>query len=233
MNVRLSQLATRYHNNSILRFLLRPIWRLYAKYDKAKGIRILQQHGTDVLNTLHRVFSTANIPYWLEFGTLLGAVREHDFISTDDDIDIGVFYSDVSKIQETLLATGFKLVREFKVGDGSLGFEQTYFFHGVPVDIFFNHRKNSKELCFHSFTFVVGDDRNLCNVEEVTIPYSGFMAFDFKGIKVTIPRDYELHLGLHYGEDFMVPNPSFDYKKGARNIYYYPVGSRVGIYHEF
>ena len=37
------------------------------------------------------------VPYWVCHGSLLGLIRDQNLISWDDDIDIGVFKSEVQK----------------------------------------------------------------------------------------------------------------------------------------
>ncbi|KAJ5074048.1 fukutin-related protein [Anaeramoeba ignava] len=39
-----------------------------------------------------------NITYWVDFGTLLGAVRHHDVIPWDSDADVSILYEDRYKI---------------------------------------------------------------------------------------------------------------------------------------
>jgi len=79
-----------------------------------------------------------NIRYFLHFGTLLGAIREHDFIPHDDDADVGVFDEDFDRIINLIpefLKHGFTYELRF---NGRLlqfwrGGEQVDFFFAVLV----------------------------------------------------------------------------------------------------
>ncbi|MCR4688316.1 MAG: LicD family protein [Saccharofermentans sp.] len=47
-------------------------------------------------------FRRNNIHYFLDSGTALGAVREHDFIEWDDDVDLCVFDEDLDRIRDAI-----------------------------------------------------------------------------------------------------------------------------------
>jgi lipopolysaccharide cholinephosphotransferase len=65
-----------------------------------KLLRKAQLKMLDVLLDIDRVCREHSIPYWLECGTLLGAVRHKGFIPWDDDIDIAMLRDDFNTFNE-------------------------------------------------------------------------------------------------------------------------------------
>jgi lipopolysaccharide cholinephosphotransferase len=75
----------------------------FSKYNgEGTVLRKAQLRMLDILVEIDRIFRKHNIPYWLEGGTLLGAVRHGGFIPWDDDLDICVEKKDMRKIKSVL-----------------------------------------------------------------------------------------------------------------------------------
>lgn len=70
------------------------------------------------MTAIHELFEEHKIWYEISFGTLLGAVRHRNFIPWDDDIDLIVKLSDLTKIRElskTLEKMGYKTEETYKL----------------------------------------------------------------------------------------------------------------------
>ena len=52
----------------------------------------------EILQEFHRVCTENNLTYWLEGGTLLGAIRHDGFIPWDDDVDVAMPKEDFDKL---------------------------------------------------------------------------------------------------------------------------------------
>ncbi len=71
------------------------------KLPKAKGtLRKFQQIQATFLNILHIALKKHDLPYWVDFGTLLGTVRHQGFIPWDDDLDISMLREDYTRFPE-------------------------------------------------------------------------------------------------------------------------------------
>lgn len=73
------------------------------KYNpEGSTLRKAQLRMLDILLEVDKIFRKHEIDYWLDGGTLLGAVRHGGFIPWDDDLDINVRKSEVPRIREIL-----------------------------------------------------------------------------------------------------------------------------------
>lgn len=64
-------------------------------------LRKVQLRQVEMLLEIDKVCRKHNIQYWIDFGTLLGAVRHGGFIPWDDDIDISMPTSDLHRFIKT------------------------------------------------------------------------------------------------------------------------------------
>ena len=84
----------------------------YRKY-KQKYINLIQYGGNNLpkytdeetLNKLRKLcydldklFVDNNIMYWMDAGTLLGAIRHQDIVPWDDDVDLCIIEDDFNKL---------------------------------------------------------------------------------------------------------------------------------------
>lgn len=78
-------------------------------------LRKAQLASLDILIEFDRVCNENNLTYWIDFGTLLGAVRHKGFIPWDDDIDVSMPPADFKRfirIGQEKLNKGFFLQTE-------------------------------------------------------------------------------------------------------------------------
>ena len=65
-------------------------------------LRNIQLLSLELLRFIDNVCRKYDLGYWLDFGTLLGAVRHGGFIPWDDDVDISMIRKDYDKLIEVL-----------------------------------------------------------------------------------------------------------------------------------
>ncbi len=62
--------------------------------------RALQRQGLDILLQIDRICRKYGIPYYLFYGTELGAVRHQGYIPWDDDVDIVLYRADFERFKK-------------------------------------------------------------------------------------------------------------------------------------
>lgn len=77
--------------------------RFFNSLPKATGgPRLLQQGNAYLLKKLSEICDKNGFTYWLQSGTLLGAVRHKGFVPWDDDTDCAMFRADIEKLRYLL-----------------------------------------------------------------------------------------------------------------------------------
>lgn len=178
--------------------------------------RVYRAGADEVLCKARLALEGINAFFWLDFGTLLGAIREGDFIKHDLDVDIAMRLSDYSSdIDKAMINAGFKKTFQFEIEEGSKGLEQSYEYRGAKIDIFYYQFEEKR-----MWTYIYDSEGVSCDqLKPIAqyFPYNGFDYMNFKGAKYNIPKYPDKYLAFHYGDDFLVPNKTWDYKKDALN----------------
>lgn len=173
-----------------------PIYQGIKRIDKA----IAKEN----LAILKEVCNKSNLKIILFYGTLLGAVREHDFITHDEDIDLLMYKKDLPRFLNTLFELrdkGFELARYESRGFLSIIRQGEY------IDIYFYEPYPQDPSLWYCC-------QDICKKEFVTdiIPYP------FQNEEYLVPRDYIKYLEYYYGSNWQTPIQAFDYNKSRLSI---------------
>jgi phosphorylcholine metabolism protein LicD len=124
------------------------------------------------------ILKSADIQYFLLFGTLLGAYRDNDFIKHDKDIDIGIFAESEKKIEELISSGTFaeKGIETFKERNYSFCRDETYldiYPFALDGDDFrsrlgwaYNYRLNKKYFPLQNISFMDENFSTISNIED-------------------------------------------------------------------
>lgn len=185
---------------------LKFYWHVYQVYKSRLRLRI---YGRGMLHDVHAFFTEQGIRYFIDYGTLLGAIREKHFISHDNDIDISVFADDVSpkKVLEGMKAKGFSFFRALEYN--GIITEIVFCRHNVHCDIFFQFVEGTRQ-------WVQGAITEMRMVNGCPTPqklgkrrYRSLVTscneIDFMGTKLLIPSNFEEILEQTYGCNWRIP----------------------------
>lgn len=174
----------------------------------------LSKYGYKALTHINEVSDKLNIDYWLMFGSLLGAYREHHFIKHDDDLDLAILSKNINQtFISSLEEKGFELSSIKETNDKRFRMA-TFLYNGVVVDFYgFTFDDDSKEMItgFSSYplegkTYADSKALNRYRCYLLHYKYEGLKNSSFGNIEVPIPINAEFILKGLYGESFMKPD---------------------------
>ena len=196
------------------------------KYENAQGN--VKKQGLQLLVLLKEAFEEIGHDFWLDYGTLLGAIREKDFIGHDKDLDIGMFdFPDEIKLklEKILQLKGFTLYKRYELNGKII--EESYNYNGAHVDFFFyHHGEEGKVWCYFC---EMGTNLQFENTEDYQIAkgynnhlvisrFSGLIPYEFKGETFNIPSNYEEYIIDNYGETYMIVDENWVNGSSPKNI---------------
>ncbi len=181
---------------------LKPVYRPWiAKAQHKSQNKVFLREGDNVLGAATDVLKSIGVFHWLEFGTLLGVIRDGKLIAHDTDIDFGVFLEDQSpRIAAAFAEAGFNQVHRFEIEDGTYGLEESYEMNGVSVDLFYFTKTEDGMYC-HLFPVI---EKNRRQVRELFTHVNEFTQIEWQAVEVNIPADADRRLRDTYG-DYEVP----------------------------
>ena len=83
-------------------FLLKTLYLDYDINEPRPLLNLIQSLSTELLVFVNNVCKKHGLNMWLDYGTLLGAVRHGNFVPWDDSIDISMMRNDYLKFMEIL-----------------------------------------------------------------------------------------------------------------------------------
>jgi hypothetical protein len=167
----------------------------------------LREFIRSVLSLLSEITDTVSM---ICYGTLLGAIREDDFIAHDDDIDLlfvikknhQTFNVIVERLVRLFEDNGFNVDLSLPNDEGALPFLQIKDInYPVHVDVFIGIQDNAEILM--PMTIVKNELVN----EALLLPVRYLDSGRFSGFP--IPSNPDEFLKLRYGKDWITPDPLF------------------------
>ncbi len=186
----------------------KAIIKFYYPYKYYK----IEKNVKDILLRINPIFEKNTIDWWLDYGTLLGCVREGKVLKNDKDLDFGVLSKNGS-LQKLMEKSGFTLTSRTTV-EGVITLEQ-YDIKGIGFDIFYYRKEKDKLVTNiwypkdYSIPQRESYKKGLGNLNEITFTYGKTKKVKFYDIKCKIPENDKLYLSENFGDDFMIPNPNF------------------------
>jgi len=154
------------------------------------------------LKAFKKVMDKNSIPFWLEYGTQLGAVREHRIIPWDKDGDVGVFLADISLMKHCQ--------KDFEAVGIMMAYQEGH--------AFVNYKINDREwiAVLDVYTFTVEkhngkkwlarvENDKIFDIRSPYIYYKEFRTIVFLNERFNIPWKAEEALEFVYGKQWRTP----------------------------
>jgi hypothetical protein len=174
-----------------------------------------------ILQDVHAVLNEIGLTHFLIDGTLLGAVREGDFIAHDTDIDLGVLFEEWEArtvFDLTHRLNQKRLVLNHQFGDFDHHFELSFHRDGIKIDLFF-YRRDGEYRIFHAFKNGARHmPTDLITYEYPAALIENLKPLAFHGESYPAPTDPVAVLECKYGPNWRTPVTDWDWQYGPRNV---------------
>lgn len=200
--------------------LYKPIVDIINRAKFEVQARRMKRDGLTMLSAADKVFSEMGIKAFLTYGALLGAYRDHGFISYDPDIDLGILEKEVpTNLHEQMEQAGFHLYRQNVMAETKQVVEETYIYKNLHLDIFYyiqegqdlysviQRKHETKEWKEANATDGFPCDRSY-------VPACEFERREFLGLQIWMPVDTDGWLRAIYSDSYMTPIKNWNAQDG-------------------
>jgi phosphorylcholine metabolism protein LicD len=164
------------------------------------------------------ILDKQNQEFFLTCGTLLGCVRDKNFIPYDNDIDIGIFNNKFKPSIEQHIIHSKKFTLKHKLGKIEDSYELSFKHkNGVSIDIFLHYplEENNYYYCPSFFGIC---DKKLGGFCRWKYHINGLKNIKFQNELYLIPSNEEEYLEKAYGKNWKIPI-QFTYREGLQGKY--------------
>lgn len=154
-----------------------------------------REKAREVLYSVADALEKRGIVFFIDYGTLLGAIREQDFIEHDNDIDLGIFddlcanYGVLFDIARELLEKGIRLKAIWDAN--AISFQAA----GVSVDLNIYRKKGDQYIISLYGKKSIYPEKHLDELDEI----------EFCGRMFKCPRYRDELMTLGYGDTWQTP----------------------------
>ena len=199
--------------------------------DKPLPVKLPSNSSLEALLAAKAALENVGVPWFASFGTLLGLIREGDFISYDTDIDLGIWpEAPLDRVVASMQEHEFVLRPKYSNGEIVPLHDRLkdtvnvalYFRDKIALDLYVHYPVKNKIRS----GLMVGPETLWYEVTEFSLKTS-----DFLGHQVPIPADPELYLQENYGE-WRTPDPNYIFLFAPNIVGGYPLSARAFACHK-
>lgn len=187
----------------------------YKPYPLYTGIaHIDKEIEAENLLIVKQILDGNKIPFIFVAGTCLGAMREHDFIDHDDDIDLALFKKDMPAVTDLLV----DFIKE--------GFTVARYDRRCIISII---RKGQ----FVDFAFFEDYDEKCYSCDGWLMPKEFIdktKYIEFLGDQYLVPEDHDGYLVYSYGLNWRTPVQYFNYERPKLQIWKIKIAEIIKAY---
>lgn len=182
---------------------LQKIWRAYRIPQRR---RLLRKNGAEVMTRLHHLLQKNNVPYYCDYGTLIGFEREKGFLAHDDDIDISIPPETATpkQVLALFMELGYGFIHGFKYEGRIIEFS-VMDVAGVSIDVFFPE-KTAVQGVIHAYQPIweasreYPDERANTLIQYDFVAATGIRTISVAGTFAAVPGNADEVLTSEYGQ---------------------------------